>query len=134
MLQKPRYLIMIFLVILIINFVVGFIKKWIFFDWFYMSYESSFILSLLIILPVLFVGFYLIGKKFDLKSNLKWSIISLFFGSISGYLLFLGYCYFRAEILCSLMLYFSFYFPVTIVFTFFIAFSGMTIANFRNNN
>lgn len=128
--QQNRHLIMIFLIILIMNFMAVFIKKAIIFDWFFMSYETSFILSLLIIIPIVFVSFYLIGQKFDLKSNLKWSIISLLLGAILGYLLSLSYCFITKEVLCSLMFYFSFYFPVTIFFTFFIAFSALAMAYF----
>ena len=85
--QKDRYLIMIFLAIFIMNFVAGIIEKEIAYEWFFFHYQFSIIPFLVIIAPLVFVGFYLIGKKFDLKSNLKGSIIILFSGALLGYFL-----------------------------------------------
>jgi len=132
--QKDRYLIMIFLVIFIMNFVIGIIEKGLAYKWFSFHYQSSIILSLIIISPLVFVSFYLIGEKFDLKSNLKFSIINLLSGAVLGYFLSSIYWYIRSEIYRSMMMLLGVNFLLTIVLTFFIAFSALALAYLRTND
>ena len=101
----------------------------------YSMYYPIIIIINIIISPVLvFVLFYLIGKKFDLKSNLKFSIIRLLIGAYVGHFLsfnivrFFGEYYnFWSTIVSSIV-------SLAFLGTFFTAFTGLAIAYLKQNN
>jgi hypothetical protein len=121
------------------NFVAGIFEYGTIFEWlpmhyYFLSYQILFIITYLIIFPLVFVGFYLFGKKFDLKLNLKWSIISLLTGACLGY--FLSSCcwYFTREILPHWTELIRIGLSPIFVHAFLIALSALSIAYLRNNN
>ena len=135
--QKDRYLVMIFLVVLIISFVIGILRNWMIFyflEWHdYLVYYQISVISSLITPLLVFIPYYLIGKKFDLRSNLKWSIISLLTGAYLGYFLsanieipLIGFVPYWERVIESII-------SLQFLYTFSIAFSALAIAYFKNN-
>lgn len=136
--QKDRYLIMIFLVVLIMDFAVGFIRRIPIvvrpsMDYFYIYYLIIFI-SFLISPVLVFIAFYLIGRKFDVRTNLRSLIIILLTGAYLGdFLSAIIYIPLR-EYVFSWESVIGIFISLQFLYTFFIAFSALAIAYFRNND
>ncbi len=143
--QKDRSLITMFLVIILISFVSGFFRSFPMVLWnieniqdyiqHYQFYALIFSLINIIINPFLvFIGFYQIGKKFDLRSNLKSLIIRLLTGAYLGYFLSFNIVYLIRGI--------DLYFPtligssisLTFLDAFFIALSALAIAYLKQKD
>jgi len=136
--QKDRYLIMIFLVVLIMDFAVGFIRRIPIvvppsMDYFYIYYLIIYI-SFLISPVLVFIAFYLIGRKFDVRTNLRSLIIILLTGAYLGdFLSTIIYIPLR-EYVFSWESVIGIFISLQFLYTFFTAFSALTIAYFRNND
>ena len=149
--QKGYSLNTIFLVILIISFVSGFLGLFPLLIWENLVFQDPFtrantffyfsLLSIIgfIINPILlFIGFYRIGKKFDLKSNLKSSIIRLMTSAYLGRVVGITAVYLIGIFLIK---EYTFYWPqylssifsVAFIGTFFTAFTALAIAYLRQN-
>ena len=105
---------------------------------FYYTFYPIFLIINIIIHPVLvFVVFYRLGKNFDLKSNLKSSIIRLLIGSYIGYFLASNITQFIQGFDDSWgILSFLIGSIVSLSFlgTFFAAFTALAIAYLKQNN
>ena len=143
--QKNYSLITIFLVILIISFVLGFFRNSPVLLWNiesmqdyiqnYQFYALIFSLISMIINPFLvFFGFYQIGKKFDLRSNLKSLIIRLLAGAYLGYFLSFTIVYLIRGFDFSFSVLIGSSISLTFLDAFFIAFSALAIAYLRHND
>ena len=137
--QKDRYLIMIFLVVLIMDFAVGFIRRIpiavpLSMDYYYIYYLIMFI-SFLISPVLVFIAFYLIGRKFDVRTNLRSLIVILLTGAYLGnFLSAIIYILLREYVFSWESVIGIFFVSLQFLYTFFIAFSALAIAYFRNND
>ena len=139
--QKNRSLITIFLVIILISFVSGFFRSFPTVLWNieniqdYLFYAPIFSLIGIIINPFLvFIGFYQIGKKFDLRSNLKSLIIRLLTGAYLGYFLSFNIVYLIRGVDLYVPTLIGSSISLTFLDAFFIAFSALAIAYLRHND
>ena len=131
--QKSRYLIMIFLVVLIMDYLLG--QMNVIPEILGMSntsYQSMLFFDLLSFV-LIFIAFYLIGKKFDVRTNLKLVIITLLIGTYVANLLVVPQ-FLYLEYAFSWEWVFYIFFPLQFFCPFFVAFSALSIAYFRNNN
>ena len=144
--QKNYSLITIFLAILIISFVSGLLRSYPILIWDIANIQNSqfyfpiFSIINIIINPFLvFTGFYQIGKKFDLRSNLKSLIIRLLTGAYLGHFLSINVVYLIIE---NNSPWFDFYwvaiignvFSLSFLGTFFAAFTALAIAYLKQND
>ena len=138
--EQNHSLITILLAVLIASFVTGFFRAFpiMFIDisniQFYSTYYPIFMLINIIIHPFLiFILFYKIGKRFDLKLNLKPSIIRLVIGSYLGHFVVINLIYLnvvRGDYFAALV---GSLFSPLFLETFFVSFSALAIAYLRNN-
>jgi hypothetical protein len=136
--QKDRYLIMIFLVVLITDFAVGFIRDIpialsLSMDYYYI-YTLIMFISFLIRPVLVFIAFYLIGRKFDVRTNLRSLIVILLTGAYLGNFLSAIIYILLREYVFSWVSVISIFISLQFLYTFFTAFSALTIAYFRNND
>lgn len=144
--EQGRLLFRIFLMIMMVGFVGTFIiffRMFLFFNFIdfqdFTIYQTIFSIITFIVNPVsVLVGFYYLGKKFDLKSNLKWVIIRLLIGAYLGQ-------FFAITVVNLIGIYFingfSFYWTsylsnilsTLFLAIFFSAFTALAIAYLRNN-
>ena len=138
--EQNQSLLTIFLAILGLSFVADFFGglPLLFFDFSYnlamYAYYPIFMALHIIIDPVLiFILFYHIGKKFELKLNLIPTIIRLLIGSYLGHFLATNLIYILAawEAYPSILL--SSIFSNLFLHTTFLSFSALAIAYLRNN-
>lgn len=138
--EQNHSLLTIFLAILIASIVTDVFRGsfFMFFDMsniqLYSTYYPIFVLVSILVHPVLiFILFYKLGKRFDLKVNLKPSIIRLFLGSYLGH--FLGtniiYLYLAGENYLSTLV--GSIISTSFLATFFLSFSALAIAYLSNN-
>ena len=140
--QKNYSLITIFLVILIISFVSGLLRNYRFFffgidniqDYLWYANLLLSIINIIINPCLVFLGFYQIGKKFDLRSNLKSLIIRLLAGAYLGYFLSFTIVYLIRGFDVSFPVLIGSSISLTFLDAFFVAFSALAIANFRHND
>ena len=125
--QKSRYLIMIFLVVLIMDYVLG--QMNVILEILGMSNTSYQIMLFFDLLSfvLIFIAFYLIGKKINVRTNLKLVIITLLIGTYVANLLVVPQFLYLDTFSWEWIFYI--FFPLQ-----FIAFSALSIAYFRNNN
>ena len=135
--QKDRYLIMLFLVVFIADFIIAFFRTLSVtlpgLNWYDSSWLFMFI-SLIFNPFLVFVASYLIGKKFDVRTNLRSVIIILMTGAILGnisYSIIFELIVFRHF---SLMYFASRFLSMKYLYTFSLAFSALVMANFRHND
>jgi Na+/melibiose symporter-like transporter len=138
--EQNHSLLTIFLAILIASIVIDVFRGsfFMFFDTsniqLYSTYYPIFVLVSILIHPFLiFILFYKLGKRFDLKVNLKPSIIRLLFGSYLGH--FLGtnliYLIIGGENYLSTLV--GSIISTSFLATFFLSFSALAIAYLTNN-
>ena len=138
--EQNHSLLTIFLAILIASIVIDVFRGsfFMFFDMsniqLYSTYYPIFVLVSILIHPFLiFILFYKLGKRFDLKVNLKPSIIRLLFGSYLGH--FLGtnliYLIIGGENYLSTLV--GSIISTSFLATFFLSFSALAIAYLTNN-
>ena len=130
--QKSRYLIMIFLVVLIMDYVLG--QMNVILEILGMSNTSYQIMLFFDLLSfvLIFIAFYLIGKKINVRTNLKLVIITLLIGTYVANLLVVPQFLYLDTFSWEWIFYI--FFPLQFICPFFIAFSALSIAYFRNNN
>lgn len=137
--EQNHSLFTIFLAILIASIVTDVFRGsfFMFFDasniQLYSTYYPIFVLVSILVHPVLiFILFYKLGKRFDLKVNLKPSIIRLLLGSYLGH--FLGtniiYLYIAGENYLSTLV--GSIISTQFLATFFLSFSALAIAYLSN--
>ena len=137
--EQNHSLLTIFLAILIASIVIDVFRGsfFMFFDTsniqLYSTYYPIFVLVSILIHPFLiFILFYKLGKRFDLKVNLKPSIIRLLFGSYLGH--FLGtnliYLIIGGENYLSTLV--GSIISTSFLATFFLSFSALAIAYLTN--
>ena len=129
--QKVRYLIMIFLVIFMMEFVVGFLTN-ILMVYYNFHLYIDIIRSIIICPFLIFIVSYLIGRKFDVRTNLRSLIIVLLTSAYLGYFLSVfipisGFFNIWDWVIDRLISY-------RFLYVFFVAFSALTLANFRHND
>jgi Na+/melibiose symporter-like transporter len=138
--EQNHSLLTIFLAILIASIMIDVFRGsfFMFFDTsniqLYSTYYPIFVLVSILIHPFLiFILFYKLGKRFDLKVNLKPSIIRLLFGSYLGH--FLGtnliYLIIGGENYLSTLV--GSIISTSFLATFFLSFSALAIAYLTNN-
>jgi len=138
--EQNHSLLTIFLAILIASIVIDVFRGsfFMFFDTsniqLYSTYYPIFVLVSILIHPFLiFILFYKLGKRFDLKVNIKPSIIRLLFGSYLGH--FLGtnliYLIIGGENYLSTLV--GSIISTSFLATFFLSFSALAIAYLTNN-
>lgn len=129
--QKDRYLIMIFSVVTIMSYALGqMIMIPAIIDTSYMM-----MLFLNYLSPILlFIAFYLIGKKFEVRTNLKSLIVTLLIGAYLGNLLSYLTQFLYFEYTFSWESAFYILVPLQFIYTFFVSFSALAIANFEKNH
>ena len=138
--EQNHSLLTIFLAILIASIMIDVFRGsfFMFFDTsniqLYSTYYPIFVLVSMLIHPFLiFILFYKLGKRFDLKVNLKPSIIRLLFGSYLGH--FLGtnliYLIIGGENYLSTLV--GSIISTSFLATFFLSFSALAIAYLTNN-
>jgi hypothetical protein len=146
--QQDRYLIMMFLVILILSLVSGFLFVYrIIFpfisDWqhgsSFTTFSWLFTLFSFIISPILvFIGIYYIGKSINLRQKLGSSIFRLLIGAFVGNFLgyIIAYLISGYEFETFLVPYLSGVVSIsfTSLSTFFTAFTALAIAYIRHTN
>ena len=136
--QKNRNFIMLFLTVFIADFILSILRRTPSHNFPSLGYNDSYWLSMFISLifnPFLvFFASYLIGKKFDVRTNLRSVIIILMTGSILGNIsypiiseLIEGGHFSLIYVAVSFLL-------MQFLYTFSLAFSALVIANFRRND
>jgi hypothetical protein len=147
-LEQNRFLFRIFIVIMILEFVIIFLNYYrillIPFSFDNVQemqiYISIISLFSFIIHPILvLIGFYNLGKKIDLKSNLKSVILRLLIGAYLGQffsitvLNFIGICFIEGFNFYWLS-YFGFIFSTVFLGAFFTSFTALAIAYLKQND
>jgi hypothetical protein len=145
--EQDRPIFRIFIIIMIIEFVatfLGYSRMFLPFTLDNVQYFTiyHFIISIItfIINPIsVLIGFYYLGKKLDLKSNLKPVIVRLLIGAYLGQfisitILYLVGIYFIEGFSFYWLSYLSSILSVSFLGLFFASFTALAIANLGQNN